>query len=221
MPNITARLRIVTAKRKGSKRSGTQKIANFPTQYNVTVIPQGTFLVVPKVSSERREYVPIAYMEPPTIPSDLVFVIENAQPHIFGIVTSRMHMAWLTYIGGKLKSDYRYSIGLVYNQFPSPVLSPESLHDISRLAGNVLASRRAHPGETLAALYDPDTMPADLRKAHQALDVAVDKLYRKDHPFRTDRERVEFLLARYEATRVPLMPPPQTAAKRRRARVAA
>jgi len=215
MPNIKARLKIVSEKRGASKRKGTQKIANFPTEYNVTVIPQKPFLVVPKVSSERREYVPLAYMEPPTIPSDLVFIIENADPHIFGIVTSRMHMAWLKYIGGKLKSDPRYSIGLVYNQFPWPPLSPENTRNISNLALAVLDARQAHSGETLAALYDPDTMPPNLRKAHQALDEAVDKLYRKE-PFRTDRERVEFLLARYEALRSPLIPQPKSPKRRRR-----
>jgi hypothetical protein len=219
MPKIKERLKIVSTKRTASLRTGTQKIANFPTEYNVTVMPECPFLVVPKVSSERREYVPIAYVEPPTIPSDLVFVIESAQPHIFGIVTSRMHMAWLKYIGGKLKSDYRYSIGLVYNQFPWPVLSPEDVRHLSKLANEMLAARCAHPGETLAALYDPDTMPPNLRKAHQALDAAVDRLYRRE-PFRTDRERVEFLLARYEALRAPLMPPKRPT-KRGRARAAA
>jgi hypothetical protein len=215
MPNVRARLRRVSEKRQASARKGTQKIANFPTEYNVTVIPENPFLVVPKVSSERREYVPIAYMEPPTIPSDLVFIIENADPHVFGIVTSRMHMAWLKYIGGKLKSDPRYSIGLVYNQFPWPPLSPDNARNISKLALAVLGARQAHPGETLAALYDADTMPPNLRKAHQALDEAVDKLYRKE-PFYTDRERVEFLLARYEATRAPLIPQPKSPKRRRR-----
>lgn len=221
MPLVRARLKIVSKKRAASKRKGTQQIANFPTQYNVTVVPKGPFLVVPKVSSERRQYVPIAYMEPPTIPSDLVFVIGNASPHVFGIVTSRMHMAWLIYIGGRLKSDYRYSIGLVYNQFPWPSLSPEAIAEIAKLARDVLAARQVHPGETLAALYDPDTMPANLRKAHQALDASVDRLYRKEL-FRTDRERVEFLLARYEAQRTPLMPvPAKGRAKRGRMQAAA
>jgi hypothetical protein len=221
LPLIQKRLKAVTAKRTASKRKGTKKIAAFPAQYNVTVIPGSPFLVVPKVSSERRQYVPIDYKEPPTIPSDLVFVIENAQPHIFAILNSRMHMSWLMYIGGKLKSDYRYSIGIVYNQFPWPPLTPENIAVLARLANDVLAARQAFPKETLAALYDPDTMPASLRKAHQALDSAVDKLYRKE-VFRTDRERVEFLLARYELQRAPLMPAPaKPAAKRRRARVAA
>lgn len=215
MPLIKDRMKKVTERRKGSIRKGTLKIADFPTQYNVTVIPESPFLVVPKVSSERREYVPIAYMEPPTIPSDLVFIVENALPHVFGLVTSRMHMAWLIYIGGKLKSDYRYSIGLVYNQFPWPSKPDDDWSEITGLARKVLSARAMHPDDIFSVLYDPDTMPDDLRKAHQALDVAVDKLYRKE-AFRTDRERVEFLLARYETVSAPLVQAPTKTTRRRR-----
>jgi hypothetical protein len=213
LPVILDRLKIVGDKRKASDRVGTQKIAAFPTQYNVTVVPKTPFLVVPKVSSERREYVPLAYMEPPTIPSDLVFVVEQAAPDIFAILTSRMHMAWLMYIGGKLKSDYRYSIGLVYNQFPWPDLTAEKRSDLARLGNLVLASRLSHPKEVLATLYASSTMPVTLRKAHQAVDVAVDKLYRKE-PFRGDRQRVEFLLAVYEERCAPLIPSPGQVKKR-------
>ena len=114
-----------------------------------------------------------------------------------------MHMAWLAHIGGRLKSDYRYSIGLVYNTFPWPDATPAQRAKIEALAQAVLDARLAHPTASLADLYDPDTMPGDLRKAHHALDLAVDRLYRTA-PFASDRDRVEHLFGRYEALVNPL-----------------
>ncbi len=147
---------------------------------------------------------PIGYLAPPTIPSDLVFVIEKATPYLFGLITSRMHMSWLRSIGGRLESRYRYSIGIVYNPFPWPDADEAAKEKIGKLAEAVLAARLNHPTSTLADLYDPLTMPPDLRKAHTALDLAVDRLYRKE-PFATDRARVEFLLARYEQITAPAL----------------
>ena len=112
-------------------------------------------------------------------------------------------MAWLAHIGGRLKSDYRYSIGLVYNTFPWPDATPAQRAKIEALAQAVLDARLAHPTASLADLYDPDTMPGDLRKAHHALDLAVDRLYRTA-PFASDRDRVEHLFGRYEALVNPL-----------------
>lgn len=143
----------------------------------------------------------------------------KATPFLFGMLTSRMHLAWVRYVSGRLKSDFQYSVGICYNPFPWPVVDAATEKRITQLANAVLAARRNHPGDTLAALYEEDTMPSDLRKAHQTLDAAVDKLYRKE-PFRTDRERVEFLLARYEAVRVPLMPPEQPVRRSRTRRAA-
>jgi hypothetical protein len=105
LPEVLRRMEIVRTKRKSSPRKQTKKIADTPTVYNVTVIPTGPFLVIPKVSSERREYIPIAYLEPPTIPSDLVFIVKDASLDLFGILVSRMHMAWVRSISGRLKSD--------------------------------------------------------------------------------------------------------------------
>ena len=146
----------------------------------MNVIPTAPFLVVPKVSSERREYAPIGWLEPPAIPSDLVFVLKNATFSDFGLLTSATHMAWLRRIGGRLESRYRYSIGLVYNTFPLPPgfhTNSPSIAKLEPLAQAVLDARTAHPDATLADLYDPDLMPPNLRKAHQALDRAVDRLY--------------------------------------------
>ena len=203
MPKVVERMRAVKAFRAKSKRKSTLAIADYPAQYNVNVIPTAPFLVVPKVSSERREYVPIGWLEPTTIPSDLVFVLNDATKPLFTLLTSAMHVSWLRYIGGRLKSDYRYSIGLVYNTFPLPPVPTERLQRLALHADAVLAARANHPDATLANLYDPILMPADLRKAHQALDRVVDRLYRRS-AFTSDRERVEHLFGLYEKMLVPL-----------------
>ena len=151
------------------------------------------------------------------IPSDLVFIIENASKPLFALLTSAMHMAWLRHIAGRLKSDYRYSIGLVYNTFPVPPVPSERLQRLEPYADAVLAARAAHPDATLADLYDPDVMPADLRRAHLDLDRAVDRLYRRS-PFSSDRERVEHLLGLYEKMMVPLAANATPRRRRRRRR---
>ena len=203
LPKVRERIAAVRAYRLASKSKPTQALAETPTLYHVNVIPTAPFLVVPRVSSERREYVPIAWMEPPTIPSDAVEVVENASKPLFALLTSAMHVSWLRYIGGRLKSDYRYSIGLVYNTFPLPPVPAERLQRLAPHADAVLAARANHPDATLADLYDPDLMPADLRKAHQALDRCVDRLYRRSG-FTTERECVEHLFGLYEKMLVPL-----------------
>jgi len=171
------------------------------------------------VSSERRDYVPIGWQEPPTIPSNLVRVLLDADLWDFAILTSRMHMAWLRHIGGRLKSDYRYSIGLVYNTFPWPNATEAQKKKIRELAQAVLDARAKYPQATLADLYDPDLMKADLRKAHRDLDLAVDRLYRAK-AFEGDRDRVEHLFGLYEKLVAPLTAAAQPKAKsvRRKAR---
>jgi hypothetical protein len=173
------------------------------------------FLVIPEVSSERREYVPIAWLEPPTVPSNLVRVLLDATVSDFSVLTSAMHMSWLRYIGGRLKSDYRYSVGLVYNTFPWPEVSKSARERVERLAQAVLDARADHPGATLADLYDPNLMPVNLRKAHRALDVAVDRLYRPA-PFGSDRERVEHLFGLYERMVAGFLATPAPAKRRRK-----
>ena len=214
MPKVVERMRAVKAFRAQSKRKSTLAIADYPARYNVEVIPTAPFLVVPEVSSERREYVPIGWLEPPTIPSNLVRVIENATLADFALLTSAMHMAWLRHIGGRLKSDYRYSIGLVYNTFPLPPQDAKQAK-LEPLAQAILDARAAHPGATLADLYDPDLMPPNLRKAHHALDRAVDRLYRPSG-FASERERVEHLFGLYEKMTAPLAAKQKPKRKRRR-----
>ena len=138
------------------------------------------------------------------MPSNLVRIIPDATIDLFSLLTSRMHMSWLRFIGGRLKSDYRYSIGLVYNPFPWPDLDAAKKEKLTKLGQTILDARELHPQSTLADLYDPLTMPANLRKAHDANDKTVDQLYRKE-TFKSDRERVEFLLARYEQITAPAL----------------
>ena len=206
LPHVRERIAAVRAYREESESLPTKKLAATPTLYHVNVLPTAPFLVIPKVSSERREYVPVGWLEPPTIPSDLVFVLQNASLADFALLTSAMHMAWLRHVGGRLESRYRYSIGLVYNTFPTPPGFGNQSSDISKLeppVKAVLDARAAHPGATLADLYDPDLMPPNLRRAHQALDRAVDRLYRPAG-FTSERERVEHLFMLYEKMRSPL-----------------
>ena len=202
LPRVRERIAAVRAYREASKSAPTQKLAATPTLYHVNVIPTSPLLVVPKVSSERRQYVPVGWLEPPTIPSDLVFVLEDASLLDFALLTSAMHMAWLRHIGGRLESRYRYSIGLVYNTFPLPPKGTD-LSKLEPLAQAVLDARAAHPGATLADLYDPDLMPPNLSRAHLVLDRAVDRLYRRSG-FASERERVKHLFRLYETMRAPL-----------------
>ena len=206
LPLVRERIAAVRAYRGMSKSAPTRKLAETPTLYHVNVVPTAPFLVIPEVSSERREYAPIGWLEPPVVPSNLVRLLEDATLGDFALLTSAMHMAWMRHVGGRLKSDYRYSIGLVYNTFPTPpgfASGKANLSKLEPLARAVLDARAAHPDATLADLYDPDLMPPTLRRAHARLDRAVDRLYRST-PFASERERVEHLFALYEKMRAPL-----------------
>lgn len=215
LPRVMERLERVRQMRLESQKPATRSLADTPTCFDCGFIPQQPYLAIPEVSSERREYAPIAYLEPPIIPSNLLRVMPDVSLWLFGLLTSRMHMAWLRTIGGRLKSDYRYTIGVVYNTFPLSALTDKDKARLDELAQKVLDARAAFPDSSLADLYDRLTMPPALRKAHQALDLAVDKLYRKQ-PFADDRERAEHLLARYEAMTAPMLVIAQQKPKRTR-----
>ena len=216
LPHVRERMAAVRSFRAKSKRKSTLAIADFPTRYNVEFIPTSPFLVIPKVSSERREYAPVGWLEPPTVPSNLLFVLQDATLVDFAFLTSAMHMAWLRHIGGRLKSDYRYSIGLVYNTFPMPSEGSD-VSNLVPLAQAVLDARAVHPGATLADLYDPNLMPPNLRRAHRALDRAVDRLYRRAG-FVSERQRVEHLFVLYEKLYAPLGAEMRRSAARRNRR---
>lgn len=202
MPEVRERIAKVRKYRSDSPREQTQKLADYPTRYNVTVLPTTPFLVVPEVSSERRDYVPIAWLEPPVIPSNKLRILPEAALWQFAVLTSAMHMAWLRYVGGRLESRYSYGIGMVYNTFPMPPASTD-LSKLNPLAQAVLDARATYPDATLEDLYDPDLMPPDLRRAHQAIDRTVDRIYRRTG-FASERERAEHLFMLYEKMRAPL-----------------
>ena len=202
MPKVRERIARVREFRSRSKRKQTLRLADYPTRYNVNVLPTAPFLVIPEVSSERRDYVPIGWLKPPVIPSNKLRILADATLGQFALLTSAMHMAWLRHIGGRLKSDYSYGIGMVYNTFPMPS-ARGGLSKLEQLAQVVLDARDAHPDATLADLYDPDLMPPNLRRAHELLDRAVDWLYRRTG-FASERERAEHLFMLYEKMRAPL-----------------
>ena len=216
LPMLRVRLQAVRDFRAKSKRKTTKRLADYPTTYGVTVVPETPFLIIPQVSSERREYVPIGWLEPPVIPSEKLRLLPDATLADFALLTSAMHMAWMRAVTGRMKSDYMYSVGVVYNTFPTPPGSADR-SKLETLAQAVLAARAAHPGATLADLYDPDLMPPNLRRTHHALDRAVDRLYRRTR-FTSERERVEHLFMLYEKMCAPLEALMKAKPKRRRTR---
>ena len=216
LSKVKERVAAVRRYREASKSKPTQKLAETPTLYHVNVLPTAPFLVIPEVSSERREYVPIGWLAPPVIPSNKLRVLLDATLADFALLTSAMHMAWMRTVTGRMKSDYMYSVGVVYNTFPMPPRKSD-WSKLEPLAQAVLDARAAHPDATLADLYDPDLMPPNLRRAHQALDRAVDRLYRPAG-FASERERVEHLFTLYEKMRSPLGAVMKAKPKRRRAK---
>ena len=206
-PKVLERVNAVRQFRLQSKKAATRKKADFPMLFDEVKQPKnGNFIVVPRVTSERRKYVPIGFLSAETVVTDLIQMIPDATLYHFGILSSRMHMAWMRAVAGRLKSDYRYSKDIVYNNFiwpdvvgdedigdhedngdkndegeesPKSPLSPKSpsRSRIASAAQAVLDARAAHPNATLADLYDPLTMPPDLVKAHAHLDTLVDKAY--------------------------------------------
>ncbi|MCY3827205.1 MAG: hypothetical protein OXG10_07525 [Candidatus Dadabacteria bacterium] len=202
LPEVRKRIASVRDYRKASKSKPTQKLAEIPTLYHVNVLPTAPFLVIPEISSERREYVPIGWLEPPVIPSNSLRLLPDATLVDFALLTSAMHMAWMRAVAGRLESRYMYSIGVVYNTFPLPPQGKNTSR-LEPLAQAVLDARATHPDATLSDLYDPNLMPPNLRRAHQTLDRAVDRLYRRTG-FSSERQRVEHLFMLYEKMRMPL-----------------
>jgi hypothetical protein len=205
LPFVRSRLNDVREWRRSSNSRTTQALADTPMQWHVTVLPERPYLVIPNTSSERRDYIPIGWVDPSIVPNQKLRVLLDASLWDFGILTSQMHMAWMRQISGRMKSDYMYSVGVVYNNFPWPDATPAQRTQVEALAQAVLDARALpkNATSTLADLYDPDTMPAELRRAHRDLDQAVDRLYRKS-PFGSDRERVEHLFVLYQAMVDPL-----------------
>lgn len=203
-PLILNRVKAVKTYRLSSRRETTVKLADFPTLFGENRQPNAPYLLLPKVSSENRPYLPIGFCQPEVIASGSCLVIKEAKLYHFGILTSAMHMAWMRATAGRMKSDYQYSNSIVYNNFPWPQgITDKQQQAIEAAAQGVLTARAHYPDASLAALYDPLTMPPDLVKAHRKLDAAVDAAYGKRN-FTGDRDRLAFLFALYQQILSPL-----------------
>lgn len=177
MPEAFKRVEAVRQYRLSSPSIGTRKIAETPTRFHVTNIPKGHYIVIPEVSSERRRYIPMGFFLPSVLCSNKVRIMPNANLYEFGVLESNVHMAWMRVVCGRLKSDYDYSIKIVYNNFPWPNPTDAQKAKIEQTAQAILDARALYPDSSLADLYDEVTMPPELRKAHQANDRAVMDAY--------------------------------------------
>lgn len=177
MPHCYERVTNVREYRLQSPSEGTRKIADKPTRFHVENMPDDNYLLIPRVSSERRRYVPMGYMSPKSLSSDAVQIIPDASLYHFGVLTSNVHMSWMRVVCGRLKSDYRYSKDIVYNNFPWCEPTAEQKAKIEQTAQAILDARAKYPDSSLADLYDEVTMPPELRKAHQENDRAVMAAY--------------------------------------------
>lgn len=190
LPRCRERIEAVREYRLASKSVPTRKLADRPAHFHVENMPKGNSIVVPKVSSERRRYIPMGFVGPETLCSDLVFLIPNASLYHFGLLQSQFHNAWMRTVAGRLKSDYRYSGGIVYNNFVWPEPTESQREEVERCAQAVLDARDAQEGATLADMYDPknETFFPELMAAHKALDAAVEAAYGID--FGGDEEKI-------------------------------
>ena len=207
LPFVLDRIQRVKQFREESTAEPTRKTASTPTQFFYTSHPESDYLVIPETSSERRGIIPIGYVNKDVIASNAVYLIPSADHYTFGIICSSMHMGWTRNTCGRLKSDYRYSASIVYNNFPWPENPTDKQKaSVESAAQAVLDARLQFPNASLADLYDPNTMPPVLVKAHQALDKAVDLCYRSQ-PFPNETKRIEFLFELYDKYTSGMFPP--------------
>lgn len=197
IPEINERLNKVSEHRQNSTEKSTREKANSPNEFYFCAYNETSSIIVPRVSSEIRKYIPMGYVDKNTIISDGAQTISKAPLWLLGIITSRMHMVWVRAVAGRLKTDYRYSATLCYNTFPFPDITDKQKKNIEYYVNNILAEREKHSDKTMAELYDPDKMPQGLREAHHSLDIAIEKCYRST-PFESDEKRLEHLFKRYE-----------------------
>lgn len=198
VPELARRLEMVTRHREKSTEKSTRNAAKFPNRFYFSGYKPTDSIIVPSISSGRREYIPMGYLGPDTVISNKGFAVYDAEPWVFAVLTSRMHMAWTGAVSGRMREDYQYSNTIVYNNFPVPPLSDALKERLTVAALHVLDVREYHCEKTLADLYDPDLMPDDLREAHAAVDVLVDSIYSK-RGYETDEQRLSDLFAMYEA----------------------
>jgi hypothetical protein len=204
MPGVLEHVEKVREYRLSSKRETTRKLADVPYLFGEIRQRDGDFILIPKVSSEKRKYIPIGMMTGDVIASDLCLMVPNATLYHFGVLTSQMHMAWMRQVCGRLESRYRYSKDIVYNNFPFPSEPAPKLRErVERAAQSILDARLSFPTSTLADLYDPNSMPRELLQAHRDNDEAVEACY-GSRRFRSDLERLEYLFDLYRQYTDPL-----------------
>ena len=199
IPEIKKRGEKVREMRLASPKAATQRDAATPFQFSEPRYVRAPQIIMPSVTSERRSYIPVGFLDDDVVVSNLAFAIYGAEPWLFAVLSSRMHLAWIKIVAGRMKSDFRYSNTLCYNNFPFPEITENQKNELNLRAENVLAAREEHPEKTIAQLYDPDKMPANLLAAHKAMDVAVEKCYRPT-PFAedSDESRVKLLFKLFE-----------------------
>jgi hypothetical protein len=196
MPPVAKRVAQSKAMRLKSIDAGTKSLANRPHQFRDRNVASDHLLAIPKVSSERRRYLPVAMLPAEAIVTDLLFAIYDGPEYLMAVLSSRLHIVWAMAVGGQHETRLRYSNTLIYNTFPIPDLSDAQKSTLEDHVIEILAAREAHPGKTLAWLYDGETMPANLSEAHKALDETIETIY-IGRPFRGDSERLENLFDRY------------------------
>lgn len=196
IPDIAQRLYAVKAEREQSNAESTRAYANRPHMFVQRAYHPLEAIIVPSVSSERREYIPIGYVDKNTVILNSAFSIYGAEKWLFALLTSKMHNLWVRTVGGRLKTDIRYSATLCYNTFPFPKLTTAEKEELERLAQNILNIRDENFDMTLGEMYNPESMPDELREAHHQIDLAVERIYRPE-PFTSDEERLEHLFKLY------------------------
>ena len=198
MPECMKRVQAVRDYRLASPSSGTVKLADKPSRFHVENMPKGTYIILPKVSSENRKYIPMGFMSPDNMSSDLVFIIPDATLYHFGILMSNIHMAWMRAVCGRLEMRYRYSKDVVYNNFPWPKPTEAQKARIEQTAQAILDARALYSDSSLADLYDELTMPPELRTAHQNNDRAVMQAYGMSIKDTTESSCVAELMRMYQ-----------------------
>jgi hypothetical protein len=197
IPDIKNRLDNIKKIRSKSTEKSTREKADTPHKFYFWIHKKGSSIIIPSTTSERRDYIPIGFLDDKNVISNSAQVIYNAELYIFAILNSRMHMTWVRAVGGRLKTDLRYSSALCYNTFPFPEITPKQKESLTSHVYNILEEREKYPEKTIADLYDPDKMPEGLREAHEYLDLAIDQIYR-NKSFESDEDRLAHLFKLYE-----------------------
>jgi hypothetical protein len=197
IPPIRSRIQAVKKFRLASKAKTTRDYGAIPHKIAQRSHQPGHSIIVPSVSSERREYVPNGFLDEATVISNLAFAIYDPTPVVFALISSRLHTLWVRTVGGRMRTDIRYSSSVCYNTFPFPPMSDKQKAALEDLAFQVIDERERHPEKTIADLYAPESMPTGLLNVHRALDEAIEACY-QSRPFRSDEERQKLLFELYE-----------------------